>query len=59
MIVAPDDGCKKCLARYKMQKKYIDQIGELYDDFHVTKMFLEDEEVRGVEGLKEFCGKLL
>jgi len=39
MIVFPEGDCKKCSTRYKMQKKYIDQIHELYDDFHITPMF--------------------
>ena len=41
-----------------MQKKYLDQMVDLYDDFHLTVMALQDEEVRGPEGLKGFA-KLL
>ena len=50
--------CKKCKARYSMQYKYIKQIKELYDDFHLVFMPLEDEEVRGVEKLKSYSMKL-
>ena len=50
--------CRKCLARRKMQDKYITQIREIYDDFHLTVNPQLDEEVRGIERLKEF-GKLL
>lgn len=31
-----DHPCKKCIARRKMQDKYITQIREIYDDFHLV-----------------------
>jgi arsenite-transporting ATPase len=54
-----EDKCKKCLARYKMQHKYITQIKQLYEDFHLVFMPLEDEEIRGVEKLELYSQKLL
>eukprot|EP01017_Pseudomicrothorax_dubius_P022942 TRINITY_DN24695_c0_g1_i1.p1 TRINITY_DN24695_c0_g1~~TRINITY_DN24695_c0_g1_i1.p1 ORF type:complete len:334 (-),score=104.49 TRINITY_DN24695_c0_g1_i1:34-1035(-) len=57
-IVFPEGDCRKCKARYRMQKKYLDQIYELYEDFHITIMAQQDEEVRGIESLKGY-GKLL
>lgn len=59
MIVEPCENCKKCTARYKMQKKYLDQILALYDDFHITPMFQKDEEIRGVQGLIDYSKDLL
>jgi len=41
-----------------MQDKYITQIKEIYDDFHILINPQLDEEVRGIEKLKEY-GTLL
>ncbi|KAI1396410.1 anion-transporting ATPase [Hypoxylon fuscum] len=51
--------CDQCNARRKMQKKYLDQIEELYDEFNVVRMPLLVEEVRGKERLENFSEMLV
>ncbi|SCU89725.1 LAME_0E05160g1_1 [Lachancea meyersii CBS 8951] len=57
LLFAEDDSehnCRRCQSRWKMQKKYLDQIDELYEDFHVVKMPLCAGEIRGLTNLKMF-----
>ncbi|CUM66152.1 uncharacterized protein PRCAT00003809001 [Priceomyces carsonii] len=51
--------CKRCQSRWKMQKKYLDQMKELYEDYHLVKMPLLGCEIRGIENLKKFSKFLL
>ncbi|GAM25803.1 hypothetical protein SAMD00019534_089780 [Acytostelium subglobosum LB1] len=58
-IVYPEIDCGLCLARRKMQQKYLDQMADLYMDFHVTKMPLLKAEIRGVPSLSIFSELLV
>ena len=49
-----DGNCGLCKAREAMQQKYISQLELLYPDFHVVKMPLMKEEIRGIPSLREF-----
>lgn len=53
----PQQNCSKCKARRKMQEKYLVQIQEIYDDFHLVVNPQLDQEVRGMDLLKHY-GKL-
>ena len=55
-VVFPDKdcACRKCIARRRMQDKYITQVFDLFADFHILLVPQLTDEVRGVESIREF-----
>jgi arsenite-transporting ATPase len=54
-----DPSCRKCSSRRALQSTYLEQINDLYIDFHVTKLPLLEKEVRGVTDISEFSKYLV
>lgn len=59
VLMNDSSNCEMCHARQRMQKKYINQIIELFEDFHITKVPLMPEEVRGGYNLSQFSQILI
>lgn len=59
VLMNDSTNCEMCHARQRMQKKYINQIIELFEDFHITHVPLMPEEVRGVFSLQQFSQILI
>ncbi|KAJ7594645.1 anion-transporting ATPase-like domain-containing protein [Mycena floridula] len=60
LFPSKDSTCTHCSVRQKMQQKYLNEAYELYEEFfHIIKLPLLVEEVRGPERLKEFSKMLV
>ena len=54
-----DDKCRMCKSRIKMQKKYLERIEEMFEDFHIIKIPLQKTEIRGPKNLESFSKFLI
>lgn len=59
MLGSKESSCKMCNARMKIQRKYMDQIDDLYEDMHIIKLPLLQSEVRGGKNVEKFSKYLV
>lgn len=59
LISEKNPSCERCASRQKLQHKYIEQIHELYEDFHIVEVPQLLDEVRGTEKLEKFSQMLV
>lgn len=59
MTLREDSACDHCKVRFNMQQKYVREAYDLYgEDFHLIKLPLGTEEIRGVDKLQKCAGSL-
>lgn len=60
-IIFPQDaeGSQLLQARVKLQQKYLEQYEDLYCDFHIVKLPLMDDEIRGISKVQYFSQYLV
>ena len=59
VLMCENSNCKMCKSRMAMQKKYLERIEEMFEDFHITKIPLQKNEIRGPKNLESFSNFLI
>uniref|UniRef100_A0A0K8TD04 ATPase ASNA1 homolog n=1 Tax=Lygus hesperus TaxID=30085 RepID=A0A0K8TD04_LYGHE len=54
-----EKSCPLCSTRRSNQLKYLEQVHDLYEDYHIVKLPLLDHEVRGPERINSFSKNLI
>ena len=53
------DKCKMCRSRTTLQKKNLEKIEEMFEDFHIIKIPLQKSEIRGTKMIEYFSRFLI
>ena len=59
VLMCENNKCRMCKSRMNMQKKYLDRIEEMFEDFHITKIPLQKNEIRGPKNIEQFSKFLI
>lgn len=51
--------CRLCVARRRLQNRYVEQLECMYDEFHIVKVPLLEDEVHGKERIESFAKRLM
>jgi arsenite-transporting ATPase len=46
--------CRLCGKRYQMQQKYLADIHDLYQEFRIVEVPLQETEVKGLDSIQQF-----
>ncbi|MCQ2816411.1 MAG: arsenical pump-driving ATPase GET3 [archaeon] len=59
VLMQEGTNCRMCKSRMKVQEKYLKQIREMFEDFHITYVPLQKSEIRGIDKIRNFSSFLI